>query len=147
MMWRPEPAATEQINWLRFSGYAVMVAVGYVAAVGILAGVIANPWFHRVVDVDVWNVLALILPATLFGLLAGTYLVPWPRTCRIGGRAGSGGALSFLAVSCPVCNKLVVFAIGVSGALDYFRPLQPLLGAASVFLLGIALWARLRPQP
>jgi hypothetical protein len=52
--------------------------------------------------------------------------------------------LSFLAAGCPACNKLVVLAVGTTGALDYFRPLQPLLGLASLVLLGVALGARLR---
>jgi hypothetical protein len=72
-----------------------------------------------------------------------TYLVP--RACRVGGRARTGGVLSFLAAGCPVCNQLVVLAVGTSGALNYyFRPLQPLPGLASLILLGVASLARLR---
>jgi hypothetical protein len=53
--------------------------------------------------------------------------------------------LSFLAAGCPVCNQLVVLAVGTSGALNYyFRPLQPLPGLASLILLGVASLARLR---
>jgi hypothetical protein len=134
------------IPWRRFSLSAAMAAGLYAVVVGIPAGIIPNPVFHRVVTVDVWNVLSWLLPAAVFGALAATYLVPWPGACRVGGRAGAGGVLSFLAAGCPVCNKLVVLAVGVSGALDYFRPLQPLLGAASLLLLGAALWARLRAR-
>jgi hypothetical protein len=54
--------------------------------------------------------------------------------------------LSFMAAGCPVCNKLVVLAVGASGALAYFRPLQPVLGALSLVLLAAALWARLRAR-
>ena len=43
-----------------------------------------------------------------------------------------GGALTFFAVGCPVCNKLVVLALGFSGALTYFAPLQPALGIAAL---------------
>ena len=118
----------------------------YVLVVGVVTGVVPSPLFHRVVAADVWSVLALIVPAGLFGVLAATFLVPWPQGCRVGGRAGAGGVLSFLAAGCPVCNKLVVLAVGVSGALDYFRPLQPLLAALSVVLLGAALWARFRTR-
>ena len=85
---------------------------------------------------------SLVIPALLFGPLAATYLVPWPNACRVGGRAGAGGVLSFVAAGCPVCNKLVVLAIGTTGAVEFFRPLQPLLGAVSILLLGIALRAR-----
>ena len=56
-----------------------------------------------------------------------------------GSRSGIGGSvLSLLAVGCPICNKVVVMAIGVTGALNVWAPMQPLLGVLSVFLL---LWA------
>ena len=70
-----------------------------------------------------------------------------PIACRVGGRAGAGGVMSFFAAGCPVCNKLVVLAIGTTGAVDYFRPLQPMLGAASIVLLAIALRARWQTRP
>ncbi|MEU3550893.1 hypothetical protein [Streptomyces longwoodensis] len=63
-----------------------------------------------------------------------------PRTAR----ALLGGIGSTLAVGCPICNKLVVLAIGVSGALSYWAPLQPVLAVASLALLGYAFARRLR---
>lgn len=57
--------------------------------------------------------------------------------------AGSG-YLALLAVGCPVCNKLVVALIGVSGAFNYFAPLQPLLGGLGLALAAVALALRLR---
>jgi len=116
----------------------------YVLAVGMVTGIVSNRWFERKVPADAWNVLALVGPAVLFGLLLATYAVPWPEGCRVSGRAGAGGVLSFLAAGCPLCNKLVVLALGASGALEVFRPLQPLLGLLSLILLGVALSARLR---
>ncbi|WP_435813056.1 hypothetical protein [Streptomyces werraensis] len=63
-----------------------------------------------------------------------------PRTAR----ALIAGLLSAFAVGCPICNKLVVLALGVSGALSYWAPAQPVLGVASVALLTYALMRRLR---
>ena len=51
--------------------------------------------------------------------------------------------LSVFAVGCPACNKLVVFALGASGALTYFAPLQPVLGLFTLGLLLYALRARI----
>jgi hypothetical protein len=141
------PAASRvAVPWRRFTLLAAAVAGLYVVALGIPAGMIPSPLFHRVVPADIWNLLSWLVPAVLFGPLAATYLVPWPRSCRVGGRAGAGGVLSFLAAGCPVCNKLVVLAVGASGALAYYRPLQPLLGAMSVILLGVALGVRFRTR-
>lgn len=39
------------------------------------------------------------------------------------------------AIGCPICNKLAVIALGVSGALAYFAPIQPTLGFLSMGLL------------
>ncbi len=36
------------------------------------------------------------------------------------------------AIGCPVCNKLVVLALGFSGALAYFEPIQPALALAGL---------------
>lgn len=54
--------------------------------------------------------------------------------------------MSAFAVGCPICNKLVVAVLGVSGALNVWSPIQPLLGLASVTLLGLALIVRLRGE-
>jgi hypothetical protein len=52
--------------------------------------------------------------------------------------------LGWLAVGCPVSNKLVVALLGTSGALNYLAPIQPLLGVLAVGLSATALMVRLR---
>ena len=59
------------------------------------------------------------------------------------GRTVGATLLSTFAVGCPVCNKLVVAVLGVSGALTYWAPTQPLLGVLSVGLLAAGLLIRL----
>ncbi|MDA8392493.1 MAG: hypothetical protein M0Z87_06775 [Actinomycetota bacterium] len=139
--------ANERVPWQRFSLLAVGMAATYVVVIGVPTAIIPNPLFHRMISAGAWNYMAWLLPAALFGPLAATFLVPWPQTCRVDRRLGAGGLASFLAVGCPVCNKVVVLAVGVSGALDYYRPLQPLLGGLSFALLGVALWTRCRTRP
>jgi hypothetical protein len=46
------------------------------------------------------------------------------------GMIASVGA--FLAIGCPVCNRIALVLLGTSGALTVFAPLQPFLGAASL---------------
>ena len=145
-MGEPRGSRQSEVPWGRFVGLSSALACAYGVGVGLLAGVIPNPFTTRVLPVNVWKVLSVAVPAALTGPLAATYLVPWPTACRVGGRAGAGGVLSFLGAACPVCNRIVVAAIGVSGATDYFRPLQPVLGAGSALLLGLALRARWRSR-
>ncbi|WP_407698922.1 hypothetical protein [Streptomyces katsurahamanus] len=56
----------------------------------------------------------------------------------------AAGALSVFAVGCPVCNKLVVLALGMSGAMSYWAPAQPVLALLSLGLLAHSLVRRLR---
>ena len=60
---------------------------------------------------------------------------------RLGGRdLGSsgftlGGIATFFAVGCSICNKIVLLALGTSGALNVYAPIQPLIGMASLVIL------------
>jgi hypothetical protein len=104
-----------------------------------------NPWFTRMTPVRAFDIVLWPLTSLGAGALLATVALPGARG---GGRevsAGAGGGLlSALAIGCPVCNKLVVFALGFSGALTYFAPLQPVLGVAVLLVIAVALRRRLR---
>lgn len=79
-----------------------------------------------------WNYPVWLLSSVFTGALAATYVrdssLAVPPTQA--GKTFAGGVLSLLAVGCPVCNKLVVMAVGVSGALNFFA--QPVLAFSSL---------------
>jgi hypothetical protein len=90
----------------------------------------------------------LVVTAGLSGLVTATYVrspsVPEPASIPQRTRSGVlGGFLTYLAVGCPVCNKIALLALGYSGAIRWFAPVQPLLALAGVALLGYALNRRL----
>jgi hypothetical protein len=88
----------------------------------------------------------LILSAVLAGLVTATYVAhpDGAASSRAAGRAGLAGWLvTFFAVGCPVCNKLVLLALGTTGAMQFFEPVQPYLAAASIALLVWAFYARM----
>ena len=124
----------------------VLAAVAVALMIGIPTGIIETPWYTRMTPVLWWNYPVWALSALLTGGLAATYVrdpsVPAPAT--EGGKTFTGAILAVFAVGCPICNKLVVLALGVSGALTWFGPIQPLLALASLGLLTYALWARRR---
>ncbi|MER5336640.1 hypothetical protein [Micromonospora sp. NPDC002717] len=127
---------------------AAAVVGGVVTAVVIAVptDLLDTPLFGRSVPVTWWAWPVLVVTATLSGLLLATYVRPAgaTRSPRAEQQVGAvGGVLSLLAVGCPVCNKLVLLALGTSGAMTWFAPAQPLLAAASIGLLGWALRRRL----
>lgn len=122
---------------------AAAASVLAAAAVGIPTDVLPNPWFQRMTPVRTLDVVLWPLVSISVGALLATYALPRSRgTGGIAGGAG-GGLLGTFAVGCPVCNKLVVMVLGVSGALTYFEPIQPVLGIAAVGLAVFALRRRI----
>ena len=124
---------------------ALATTVATVAFIAIPTDLIENPIFSREIPPTPWAWPVLIVSAVLAGLVTATY-VAYPDGAaprRADGRLGlAGGMVTFFAVGCPVCNKLVLLALGTTGALQYFEPVQPYLAAASILLLGWALYAR-----
>ena len=124
----------------------LVAAVVTALAIGISTGIIQTSFYHRMTPVLWWNYPVWALSAVLTGALVATYVrdpaIEVPTTQ--GGKTFAGSMLSLFAVGCPICNKLVVMAIGVSGALNWFAPIQPVLAVASLGLLSYALWARRR---
>ncbi len=125
-------------------GWLVAAAGAAVALIliGVPSGVIANPFFGRDTVVRTQDYIIWMATGLLTGVIAGTFTIPARKTA--GGKTLSGGFLSFLAVGCPVCNKLVVLALGVSGALSYFAPAQLYIGIGSLALLGWSLHLRVQ---
>ncbi len=125
---------------------AALGMVGSALVIGVPTGIIGTPWYTRMTPVLWWNYPVWAVTAVVSGLMLATY-VRTDNHSALPSRVGMGGnVLSLLAVGCPVCNKLVVLAVGASGALTLWAPLQPVLGVASVGSLGWALWRRLRGE-
>lgn len=149
----------------------VLVAVAAAVVVAIVIGVatvlIPNPVFARDIPPVWWNYPVWLLTSALSGMLIATYvrtstaagsdseaeaqIAPTEREgdadARRSSRMGmAGGILAWFAVGCPVCNKLALLALGYSGAITWFAPVQPFLAVAAMVLTGVALAWRLRGQ-
>ncbi len=147
-----------------------LAAAGAAVAFGLLLGVVTvlipNSYFSRDIPPVWWNYPVWVLISMLSGLLAATYVRGRPdptggdgaerserdadrgsagerRTSRFG---VAGSLLAWFAVGCPVCNKFALLALGYSGAITWFAPVQPFLAIGALGLTGVALVARLRGQ-
>jgi len=110
-------------------------------ALGLPTDVIDNPVFGRAIDETPWAMPVLLVTSVLAGLLLGTYVnaQPFDRAAISG---SFGGLLAYFAIGCPVCNKLVLLALGTTGAVNYFEPVQPYLAALGIVALAYAFHKR-----
>ncbi len=129
-----------------------------------MTAIIPNPVFGRQIPPEPFAYGVWLASAPLMGLLGATYSAPLRRPAPaapvpLGPGAASGapdddrpgsmlgtvaGFGAFLAIGCPVCNKIALVALGTSGALSIWAPLQPVIGWASLLLLAGTLAWRLR---
>lgn len=126
----------------------VSVAVLTYFVIALPTAVVENPVFGREIGVTSWSVTVIVISSILTGLLTATYVKndfsdENPRQLKIG---GAGALLSYFAVGCPVCNKLALIALGYSGAIQYFAPIQPYLAVVGIALLAYSLRMRLNNE-
>lgn len=136
-------------RWIVAALGSVLVAV----VVALPTAVIPNPVFGRAIEVTWWSYPVVVITGILGGMLLATYVkepheesssdIPVDKASKLG---MAGGIVSFFAVGCPVCNKLVLIALGTSGAISWFAPIQPFLALGSIVLMVIALGIRLKNQ-
>ena len=128
---------------------ALAGTLGTILIIGLPTVLIPNPVFGRAIPMTWWAWPTLLVAAVLSGLLLATYTgAPQPAGDEEQGtrRGLLGGVLTFFAVGCPVCNKLVLLALGTSGAMQWFAPVQPLLSIAAAGALAWALHLRLQGE-
>lgn len=133
---------------------ALATAVATVVVVGVPTVLVPNPVFSREIAVTAWAWPVLLVTAVLSGLLTATYVragavdppAEVPADAHTSRWGAAGGLLAYFAVGCPVCNKIALLALGYTGALRWFAPVQPYLAVLGVALLGYALYRRLKGE-
>jgi|694.fasta_scaffold146528_3 hypothetical protein len=126
---------------MRRVAVGVGVAVFTLLVIGIPTDLIPNPIFIRKIDAPAWAWPVAIATAVLAGLLIA---LPRPTSCRPATRTGIiGGGIAYFAVGCPTCNHLVMLALGATGALAWFAPIQPYLALIGLGILAVAIGHRL----
>jgi hypothetical protein len=146
----------------RFVAHAVVWGLLSFAALGLVTAILPNPVFGRQIPPEPFAIWVWFLSAPLIGIVMATYTAPPPavatslaiaspgdaarderRTGVLGTAAGLG---AFLAIGCPVCNKIALVLLGWSGAMTIYAPIQPVIGAASLVLLVATVAWRLRAR-
>lgn len=135
---------------------ATLSALTMGLVIGIATVLVPNPFFARDIAPEWWNHPVWILTSILAGMVVATYVAPADDSAtpadpatedrRSGPLGIAGGVLAFFAVGCPVCNKIAFLALGYSGAITWFAPVQPVLAVAALALTAAALVLRLQGQ-
>lgn len=128
-------------------------------AFGLVSAIIPNPVFGRQIPPEAFAIGVWLVSAPLMGIVMATYTAPVTTPVRIvplgpaeaaaaRGRSTTLGSIAgfgaFLAIGCPVCNKIALVLLGTSGAMSVYAPIQPLIGAMSLALLIVTAAWRLR---
>ena len=131
-------------RWITVAVSAIIT----VLVISIPTAVLENSVFGREIAVTSWSVPVIVITSILSGLLFATYVKnDSANTEDTSLKIGTAGAFfSFLAVGCPVCNKIALVALGYSGAMNYFAPVQSFLAFAGVAILAYALIMRLNGE-
>jgi hypothetical protein len=131
-------------RWITATVSAIVTGL----VISIPTAVLENSVFGREIAVTSWSVPVIVITSILSGLLFATYIKnDSANTEDTSLKIGTAGAFfSFLAVGCPVCNKIALVALGYSGAMNYFAPVQPFLAFAGVAILAYALIMRLNGE-
>jgi hypothetical protein len=138
---------------LRTWSVALLSGIVTAVLVALPTAVIPNPVFGRAIAVTWWSYPVVVITGVLAGLLLATYVrepaarirqEPEAELDRASKLGMAGTLVSFFAVGCPVCNKIVLIALGATGAVTWFAPIQPFLAALSTVLMAVALRIRLR---
>lgn len=127
---------------VRHLARGIAAAAAMFVVLGTVAALWTNPLFMRMTPTGGFELALLLLQS----VLAGVYLGQPQNPC--GKRtAGAGAIIGFLGIACPVCNKLLVLAVGSVLLLEYFEPVRLYVALAGAALLAAAVWLKLtRPE-
>ncbi|MBI4441481.1 hypothetical protein HY639_04900 [Candidatus Woesearchaeota archaeon] len=103
---------------------------------GIPTAVIPNSWFTRMTPAGPADYFFLVVNSILFGM----YLTNAPHGGKKDAAATSGGVANALAISCPLCNKLLIAWLGTSTIITYVDPARLWIGLLGTVILGTVLW-------
>lgn len=133
---------TQKTKWGKVKSILVGIAVAIFIFLlfGALTVLVPNNFFKRMTPIYWYDYIFLILTSILIGIYAGLwhYTRKTSSKCSYGATGGAIG--SVFSFGCPICNKLLVLLLGVTGVMTYFAPIQPILGTASIAILSYVVY-------
>lgn len=122
------------------------ISVGSIAFVlfGTVTVLIKNPFFIRMSPVHWYDYIFLVVTSILAWAYAGLWHYNKTNQNAINNKcnyAATGGTIGgFFSFGCAICNKLLIWILGLSGVIAYFMPIQHILGVISSIISGYAVY-------
>ena len=143
--WAParQLAAFSRRQW-KVAGWSYLAAL---VIMGVAGETLPGASVGRIVPIQWWNYVTLVLSPPLIALIAATFVpTGQPRRGRRWAKTGTGagGAAGTLAMACPVCNPLAIPIFGAAGVLSFLAPYRGVVALLSIALLAVTLLIRLR---
>lgn len=121
------------LNQRRLLKGALIAFLAFVVG-GTITALWPNPLFVRMTPSGPVEIALLAAGA----ILLGVFTVVRRPVCSVR-TAGAGSLMNFLGVACPVCNKLLVLALGAPFLMTYYEPWRLYFAAVGVVLLAISI--------
>ena len=124
---------------------ALITSISLFLLFGIATSIIPNKLFTRMTPIGWLEYASLLTTSLLLGVYIGlTYYQRKTKSMKCDAAAASGSISGFLTFGCSICNKLLVFLLGIIGVLTYFEPIRPIFGILGLGLLSGAIFYKAR---
>lgn len=129
--------------------HAIVIGIVSAAVIllffGAITALIPTGFFTRMFPAAMIDYLLLILTSVLVSAFIGLHVYEKSyRTSKESYVAAGGSAAGFFAVSCPLCNMLLVFLLGTGTVFAYVEPARPAIGAIGIVILALLLFIKTR---
>ncbi len=128
----------------KFIIYGILSSLIFFFLFGIVTALIPTDFFRRMSPITILDYVFLILTSMLLGSFISLHYYHKTKNKLCTSSAVTGGIGGFLGFGCSLCNKLLIFILGVAGVLAYIEPYRPLIGFTGIGLMGLALFSKIK---
>lgn len=116
--------------------YTLFFSIITFLVLSIPTAVIKTIFFTRMTPVYSYDYVFLVINSLLIGFYyALTKTSNNSQVCKVEKKSLFGQALAMFGIACPICNKLLVFLLGIPFLLTFLEPVRPFISLASMFIL------------
>ena len=120
---------------------AAGLSIIFFIIMGIPTALVPNPFaqYARMISATFLDYFFLVATSVLLAILISLKIC-YKSKKQIGVKELAGGAAGFIAFSCPLCNVLLITALGSTVVSSFIEPLRPILGVISIIILSYLIY-------